>query len=54
MRHSAYPKFIERGRMTQAIADKEILAMTQILAVLNTINSDKALQSQLIGRGLEP
>ena len=40
MRKSAYPKFVERGRMKPAEADVELACMEQVLRTLRSLVND--------------
>lgn len=39
MRERAYPRFVHKGTMTQAKADKEIAAMRAVLATLKGLTA---------------
>lgn len=39
MRERAYPRFVHKGTMTQAKADKEIAAMRAVLATLKGLSA---------------
>ena len=42
MRHRVYPRWVEAGRMTQAKADAEILAMEAVHATLLSLRQPPA------------
>ena len=39
LRRNVYPKWVEKGRMKQDAADKEIATMEAVLQTLNTIQA---------------
>lgn len=48
LRHQNYPKWVAKNRMTQKMADEEILSMEAVLATLQKMaDADKPVQEAL-------